>query len=129
VIVDGRITDKCCLFRYDSFWLYKHHVILVFSLNDSQHVTNADYSLETIQSTITSTDITGIDQEERQSTDNFAFQHGLTKAWPAIEGNSGFRGGWVLFANCSTIASCQLQRSVIEQDGKLIRKLQSIITY
>jgi len=37
-------------------------VILVFSLNDSQHVTDADYSVDTIQATITSIDISGIDK-------------------------------------------------------------------
>jgi len=59
------VTDWCCLIRYDSIWLNKQHVILVFSLNDSQHVTAADYSVETIQSTITRADISGIDQETR----------------------------------------------------------------
>jgi len=65
-------------------------MILVFRLNDSQHVTDADNSVETIQSTMTSTDITGIDQETRYTlTENFAFRCGLTRGWPAIEGNSG----------------------------------------
>jgi len=38
-------------------------MILVLCLNESQHVTDTVNSVETIQSTITSTDIAGIDQE------------------------------------------------------------------
>jgi len=46
-------------------------MILVLSGNDSQHVTDTENSVETIQSTITNTGITGIEQETRQSTEKF----------------------------------------------------------
>jgi len=77
------VTDWCCLFRYDSIWLNKQHVILVFSVNDSQQVTYTDSSVDTIQSSSTSTDNTGINQETRQSTEHFVISAWANKSLQA----------------------------------------------